>query len=66
MNLRRQTTQAQRVAEVAVNMPADLNNGALVAALNKAYEAGYEQATEDLATGILGGPVPHWLKRQGL
>ena len=61
-----QARQGQMIAQIALSMPECPTSGDLLQALNAAYRAGVDDTTEKLATGILGGPVPHWLKRQGL
>jgi hypothetical protein len=61
-----QAKQGQIIARIAVAQPERPTSADVLGSLNEAFKAGYEQATEDLATGILGGPLPHWRKRQAL
>lgn len=59
-----QAKHGQTIAQIALSMPERPTSGDLLMALNRAYSAGCEDTTDKMATGILGGPVPHWLKRQ--
>jgi hypothetical protein len=56
----------QAVAEIALAMPEHPTSGDLLRALSAAHQAGYEQATHDLALGILKGAPVNGIQRQGL
>lgn len=60
-----QASQGQAIAKIALAQPERPTSGDVLNSLNQAFRAGYEQATEDLARGILRG-APRGLKRQGL
>lgn len=44
--------QAVAVAQIALKMPADLNNAAILAALNAAYRAGVDDTYATLAIAL--------------
>ena len=62
-----QAKQGQTIARIALAQPERPTSGDVLHSLNEAFRAGYEQAAEDLARGILRGvQAPRGLTAQAL
>jgi hypothetical protein len=59
-----QAKQGRTIAQIALAQPERPTSGDVLISLNRAFQAGYDQAVEDLARGILRG-APR-AKRQAL
>lgn len=61
-----QRKQGEIIAQIALSQPERPTSGDVLQSLNEAFRAGYEQATQDLALGILKGTPVRGIKRQAL